>query len=69
MNNKNEFKYIEMKQSDIRILKEKIWLENNKKCPVLNKEIPLEKHANPFPSNPEKIPDRFFSVYHISLTK
>ena len=45
MNNKNEFKYIEMKQSDIRILKEKIWLENNKKCPVLNKEIPLEKMA------------------------
>ena len=26
-------------------LKEKIWLENNKKCPILNKEIPLEKMA------------------------
>lgn len=40
-----EFKYIEMKQSDIKNLKEKIWLQNNKKCPVLNKEIPLEKMA------------------------
>jgi hypothetical protein len=35
--------YIEMKQKDIKILKEKIWLENDKKCPVLGKEIPLEK--------------------------
>jgi len=38
-----EFKYIEMKQKDIKPLKEKIWLSNNKKCPVLNKEIPLDK--------------------------
>jgi len=36
-------KYIEMKQKDIKILKEKIWLNNNKKCPVLDIEIPLEK--------------------------
>jgi len=36
-------KYIEMKQKDIKILKEKLWLANNKKCPVLDIEIPLEK--------------------------
>lgn len=36
-------KFIEMKQKDIKILKEKIWLENNKKCPILDEEIPLEK--------------------------
>ena len=35
--------YIEMKQSDIKPLKEKLWLINDKKCPVLNKEIPLDK--------------------------
>lgn len=34
--------YIPMKQKDIRILREKLWLKNNKKCPVLNKEIPFE---------------------------
>lgn len=34
---------IQLKQKDIKPLKEKIWLENNKKCPVLNKEVPLEK--------------------------
>lgn len=34
-----------MKQKDIKALREKIWLENNKKCPVLNKEIPIEKMA------------------------
>jgi len=38
-------KFIEMKQKDIRILKEKLWLMNDKKCPVLDKEIPLEKMA------------------------
>lgn len=38
-------KYIEMKQKDIKILKEKIWLKNNKKCPILNVEIPLDKMA------------------------
>jgi len=42
MSNKT-LKFIEMKQKDIKVLKEKIWLDNNKKCPVLNKEIPLEK--------------------------
>jgi len=35
--------YIEMKQKDIRVLKEKLWLKNDKKCPVLGKAIPLEK--------------------------
>ena len=35
--------YIEMKQKDIRVLKEKLWLMNNKKCPVLGKEIALDK--------------------------
>lgn len=38
-------KFIEMKQKDIRPLKEKLWLMNDKKCPVLDKEIPLEKMA------------------------
>jgi len=37
--------YIEMKQKDIKPLKEKIWLANGKKCPVLDIEIPLEKMA------------------------
>lgn len=41
----NEFKFIEMKQKDIRTLKEKLWIQNEKKCPVLNKEIPLHKMA------------------------
>jgi len=36
-------KFIEMKQKDIKPLKEKIWLSNDKKCPVLGKEIPLDK--------------------------
>jgi len=36
---------IEMKQSDIAKLREKIWLENDKKCPVLGKEIELSKTA------------------------
>ncbi len=35
--------FIEMKQADIKVLKEKIWKQNNFKCPVLNKEIPLDK--------------------------
>ena len=35
--------YIEMKQKDIKVLKEKLWLLNDKKCPVLGKSIPLEK--------------------------
>jgi len=37
--------FIEMKQKDIKPLKEKLWLRNNKKCPVLDKEIPLDKMA------------------------
>jgi len=36
-------KFIEMKTKDIKVLKEKMWIMNNKKCPVLDKEIPLEK--------------------------
>jgi hypothetical protein len=36
-------KFIEMKQKDIKVLREKLWLLNNKKCPVLDKEIPLDK--------------------------
>jgi len=35
--------FIEMKQKDIKPLKEKIWLENDKKCPILDVEIPLDK--------------------------
>ena len=35
--------YIEMKQKDIRVLKEKLWLMNDKKCPVLGKAMPLDK--------------------------
>lgn len=35
--------FINMKQSDIIVLKEKIWSDNNFKCPVLNKEVPLNK--------------------------
>lgn len=34
---------IQMKHKDIKILKEKLWLENDKKCPLLDKEVPLEK--------------------------
>lgn len=36
-------KYIEMKQKDIKPLKEKLWERNYRKCPVLAKEIPLDK--------------------------
>ena len=32
-----------MKQKDIRVLKEKLWLINDKKCPVLGKTVALEK--------------------------
>jgi hypothetical protein len=38
-------KFIEMKQKDIKPLKEKIWLANDKKCPVLDIELPLDKMA------------------------
>jgi len=40
---KKEIKFVEMKHKDIKILKEKIWKQNNKKCPVLGKEINLDK--------------------------
>jgi len=36
-------KFIEMKFSDIKPLKEKLWLLNDKKCPLLGIEVPLEK--------------------------
>jgi len=39
----SEPKFTEMKQQDIIKLKEKIWLKNGKRCPVLDKEIPLDK--------------------------
>jgi len=32
-----------MKQKEIRVLKEQLWLRNGKKCPVLGKEISLDK--------------------------
>ena len=34
---------IVMKQKDIKLLKEEIWLENNKICPLLEVEVPLDK--------------------------
>ena len=37
----NKFK--EMKQKEIKPLKEKLWLLNDKKCPVLDIEISLDK--------------------------
>lgn len=43
MNENQEINFIEMKQSDIKTLKEKIWLQNDKKCPVLGVERPLDK--------------------------
>ena len=36
-------KFIEMKQKEIKILKEKLWNNNQQMCPVLNKKIPLAK--------------------------
>lgn len=33
--------YIPMKQQDIKKLRKKIWLENDRKCPVLGVEIPF----------------------------
>ena len=32
-----------MKQKEIRVLKEQLWLKNDKKCPVLGKAMPLDK--------------------------
>ena len=36
-------KFREMKQPEIKILKEKIWRLNDKQCPVLQREVPLDK--------------------------
>lgn len=41
MNTKIKLHY--MKQPEIKILKEKLWLRNNKKCPILGIEVPLDK--------------------------
>ena len=38
-------KFIELKNKDIKVLKEKLYLKNNKICPLLGIEIPLEKIA------------------------
>lgn len=38
---KNKELFIEMKQKDIAELREKLWLKNDKKCPVLGKEVSL----------------------------
>ena len=38
-----EPRFIEMKASEIRLLKEKIWISNGRKCPVLDQPIHLEK--------------------------
>jgi len=35
--------FIYLKQKDLKQLREQIWLENNKICPLLNIEIPLNK--------------------------
>lgn len=37
--------YIPMKNKDIKNLRKKIWMQNDKKCPVLNKEIPFKDTA------------------------
>jgi hypothetical protein len=36
-------KFREMKQPEIKILKEKIWRANEKQCPVLQRKVPLDK--------------------------
>lgn len=41
----NSTNLIQMKQQDISTLKEKLWLKNDKKCPLLGIEVPLEKMA------------------------
>lgn len=46
MNDQNDNQiFVEMKYSDIRALKERIWVDNGKRCPVLGREVPLEKMA------------------------
>ena len=36
-------KFKEMKASEIRPLKEKLWEANSRRCPVLDREVPLNK--------------------------
>ena len=43
MQENKEINFIEMKQSDIRPLKEKWYKEKNGICPVLKKEVPFDK--------------------------
>ena len=38
-------KFIEMKQKDIAPLREKLWIKNGKKCPVLGTDVALNKMA------------------------
>jgi len=40
-----KIKFIEMKSKDIKPLKEKLWLSNNKKCPLLGIDVELDKMA------------------------
>jgi len=35
----------QLKQKDIIVLKKQLWLKNNKCCPLLNIEVPLENCA------------------------
>lgn len=37
--------FVEMKASEVKPLKEKLWNKNNKKCPLLGIEVPLDKMA------------------------
>jgi len=39
----NDIKLIYMKSKDIKVLKERIWKRQNKICPILGIEIPLDK--------------------------
>lgn len=34
--------FTQLSQNDIIVLKKKLWLQNDKKCPLLNTEIPFE---------------------------
>ena len=38
-------KFREMKQSDIKVLREKIWELNDRKCPVLGTDLALKDAA------------------------
>ena len=41
----NDIKFKEMKQSDIKELREKIWKLNDRKCPVLGTDLELKNTA------------------------